>query len=136
MYLYRKPDNWYQYNLPPSIKCTTLTCIIIHDSVVSVQETQKVGSGSASTLEEKCGNRSGNTSTISEQLGSASGPITRNLVDFEGFQPVVNRKKKREFFQQTLTIKKINDYYDKKEQELMDLLSGIEKLRVNYVITI
>ena len=26
----------------------------------------------------------------------------------------------------TLTIKKINEYYDKKEQELMDMLSGIE----------
>ena len=87
---------------------------------------QKVGSDSASTLEDKCGNGSGNTSTISEKCGSGSGPITRTLVDFEGFQPVVNRKKKWEFFSQTLTIEKINEYYDKKEQELMDMLSGIE----------
>ena len=88
---------------------------------------QKVGSGSvsASTLEDKCGNGSGNTSTISDICGSGSG-ITRALVDFEGFQPVVNRKKKQEFFRQTLTIEKINEYYDKKEQELMDMLSGIE----------
>ena len=108
------------------MKCTTLTCIIIHDSVVSVQNTQKVSSGSASTLEDKCGNGSGNTSTISKKCGSGSRPITRTLVDFEGFQPVVNQKKKRDFFQQTLTIKKINEYYDKKEQELMNMLSGIE----------
>ena len=80
----------------PSINCTTLTHIIIHDSVVSVREMQKVGSGSASTLEDKCDNGSGNTSTISEKCGSGSGPITRTLVDFEGFQPVVNRKKKQE----------------------------------------
>ena len=82
----------------PSIKCTTLTLIIIHDSLVSVQKMQKVGSASASTLADKCDNGSGNTSTISEKCGSGSGLITRTLVDFEGFQPVVNRKKKQEFF--------------------------------------
>ena len=70
---------------------------------------------------------SAKTSTMVENGGSGSAKTsTRTLVDFEGFQPVVNGKKKWEFFQQTLTIKKINEYYDKKELELMDLLSGIE----------
>ena len=86
-----------------------------NNSVVRVPETQKGGSESGSA----------NISTIVATCSSGSAN-TRSLVDFEGFQPVVNRKKKHEFFRQTLSIEKINEYYDKQEQELMDLLSGTE----------
>ena len=76
---------------------------------------------------ENSGSGSAKTSTMVENGGSGSAKTsTRTLVDFEGFQPVVNQKKKQKFFQQTLTVEKINEYYDKKEKELMDLLSGIE----------
>ena len=98
-------------------------------SVVGVLETQKGGSCSAntSTMVENDGSGSAKTSIMVENSGSGSAKTsTRTLVDFEGFQPVGNQKKKQEFFQQTLTIEQINEYYDKKEQELMDLLSGIE----------
>ena len=53
---------------------------------------------------------------------SYAGP---SVVDYEGFQPVVNRKKKHAFFRQTLSIQKINEFYEQKEQELMEMLSGM-----------
>ena len=65
------------------------------------------------------------------EKGGSGSANTRTLVDFQGFQPVVNRKKKHEFCGQTLSIQAINEYYDKKEQELMDLLSGIENKLCN-----
>ena len=49
------------------------------------------------------------------EKGGSGSANTKTLVDFEGFQPVVNTKKKCEFFRQTLSIQVINEYYDKKE---------------------
>ena len=91
-----------------------------------VYQKENGASGSAKTSAMVDNGASAKTSTMVENSGSGSAKTsTRTLVDFDGFQLVVNRKK-WEFFQQTLTIEKINDNYDKKEQELMDLLSGIE----------
>ena len=40
--------------------------------------------------------------------------------DSDGFQPVVNRKKMRAFFKNMLTIKQINEEFDRKEREIME----------------
>ena len=40
--------------------------------------------------------------------------------DSDGFQTVVNRKKKRALFKNMLTIKQINEEFDRKEREIMD----------------
>ena len=40
--------------------------------------------------------------------------------DSDGFQTVVNRKKKRAFFKNMLTIKQINEEFDRKEKEIME----------------
>ena len=39
--------------------------------------------------------------------------------DSDGFQTVVNRKKKRAFFKNMLTIKQINEQFDRTEREIM-----------------
>ena len=40
--------------------------------------------------------------------------------DSDGFQTVVNRKKKRAFFKDMLTIKQINEEFDRKDTEIME----------------
>ena len=40
--------------------------------------------------------------------------------DSDGFQTVVNRKKKRTFFKNMLTIRQINEEFDRKEREIME----------------
>ena len=46
-------------------------------------------------------------------------PETQPVIklDNDGFQTVVNRKKKRAFFNNMLTIKQINEEFDKKERD-------------------
>ena len=50
-------------------------------------------------------------------------PETQPVIkpDSDGFQTVVNRKKKRAFLKNMLTIKQINDEFDRKERELMEV---------------
>ena len=49
-------------------------------------------------------------------------PETQPVIkpDSDGFQTVVNRKKKRAFFKNMLTIKQINEEFDRKEREIME----------------
>ena len=49
-------------------------------------------------------------------------PETQPIIkpDSDGFQTVVNRKKKRAFFKNMLTIKQINEEFDRKEREIME----------------
>ena len=49
-------------------------------------------------------------------------PETQPVIksDSYGFQTVVNRKKKRAFFTNMLTIKQINEEFDRKEREIME----------------
>ena len=63
--------------------------------------------------------------SVPEKASTGTATMTNQLVDYKGFQPVVNRKKKHEFFRQTLSIQKINEFYDQKKQELMEMLSGM-----------
>ena len=48
-------------------------------------------------------------------------PETQPVIkpDNDGFQTVVSRKKKRAFFKNMLTIKQINEEFDRKEREIM-----------------
>ena len=66
-----------------------------------------------------------NYSVVSVPEKASTGTVTATNQLVEEFQPVVNRKKKHEFFRQTLSIQKINEFYDQKEQELMEMLSGM-----------
>ena len=52
-------------------------------------------------------------------------PETQPVIkpDSDGFQTVVNRKKKRAFFKNMLTIKQINEEFDRKEREIMEEIS-------------
>ena len=49
-------------------------------------------------------------------------PETQPVIkpDSDGFKTVVNRKKKRAFFKNMLTIKEINEEFDRKEREIME----------------
>ena len=49
-------------------------------------------------------------------------PETQPVIkpDSDGFQTVVKRKKKRAFFKNMLTIKQINEQFDRKEREIME----------------
>ena len=49
-------------------------------------------------------------------------PETQPVIksDSDGFQTIVNRKKKRDFFKNMLTIKQINEEFDTKEREIME----------------
>ena len=49
-------------------------------------------------------------------------PETQPVIkpDSNGFQIVVNRKKKRAFFKNMLTIKQINEKFDRKEREIRE----------------
>ena len=49
-------------------------------------------------------------------------PETQAVIkpDSDGFQTVANRKKKRAFFKNMLTIKQINEEFDRKEREIME----------------
>ena len=49
-------------------------------------------------------------------------PETQPVIkpDSDGFQTVVNRKKKRAFFKNMLTIKQINEEFGRKEREIME----------------
>ena len=49
-------------------------------------------------------------------------PETQSVIkpDSDGFQTVVNRKKKRAFFKNMLTIKQINEEFGRKEREIME----------------
>ena len=49
-------------------------------------------------------------------------PETQPVIkpDSDGFQAVVNRKKKRAFLKNMLTIKQINEEFDRKERENME----------------
>ena len=63
--------------------------------------------------------------SVPEKASTGTATATNQLVDYEGFHPVVNRKKKREFLRQTLSIQKINEFCDQKEQKLMEMLPGM-----------
>ena len=52
-----------------------------------------------------------------------------------GFQTVVNRKKKRAFFKNMLTIKQINEEFDKKEREILEEME-VSGMNLQFVITI
>ena len=52
-----------------------------------------------------------------------------------GFQTVVNRKKKRAFFKNMLTIKQINEEFDKKEREILEEME-VSGINLQFVITI
>ena len=49
-------------------------------------------------------------------------PETQPVIkpESDGFQTVVNRKKKRAFLKNMLTIKQINEEFDRKEREIME----------------
>ena len=49
-------------------------------------------------------------------------PETQPVIkpDSDGFQTVVNRKKKKAFFKNMLTIKQINEEFDRKEREIIE----------------
>ena len=49
-------------------------------------------------------------------------PETQPVIkpDSDGFQRVVNRKKKRAYFKNMLTIKQINEQFNRKEREIME----------------
>ena len=63
--------------------------------------------------------------SVPEKASTGTATETNQLVDYEGFQSVVNGKRKCEFFRQTLSVQKINELYHQKEQELMEMLSGM-----------
>ena len=63
--------------------------------------------------------------SVPEKARIGTATVTNQLVDYEGFQPVANRKKKHKFFRQTLSIQKISEFYNQNEQELMEMLSGM-----------
>ena len=50
-------------------------------------------------------------------------------------QTVVNRKKKRPFFKNMLTIKQINEEFDKKEREILEEME-VSGMNLQFVITI
>ena len=52
-----------------------------------------------------------------------------------GFQTVVNRKKKRAFFKNMLTIKQIDEEFDKKEREILEEMK-VSGMNLQFVITI
>ena len=52
-----------------------------------------------------------------------------------GFQTAVNRKKKRAFFKNMLTIKQINEEFDKKEREILEDME-VSGMNLQFVITI
>ena len=64
-------------------------------------------------------------------------PETHPVVepDNDGFQTVVNRKKKRAFFKNMLTIKQINKEFDKKEREILEEME-VSGMNLQFVITI
>ena len=49
---------------------------------------------------------------------SETQPVIRP--DSDGFQTVVNRKKKKAFFKNMLTIKQINEEFDRREREIIE----------------
>ena len=55
--------------------------------------------------------------------------------DIYGFQTVVNRKKKGAFFKNMLTIKQINEEFDKKEREILEEME-VSGMNLQFVITI
>ena len=64
-------------------------------------------------------------------------PETQPVIkpDSDGFQTVVNRKKKRAFFKNMLTIKQINEEFDKKEREIPEEME-VSGMNLQFVITI
>ena len=64
-------------------------------------------------------------------------PETQPVIkpDNGGFQTVVNRKKKRAFFKNMLTIKQINEEFDKKEREILEEIE-VSSMNLQFVITI
>ena len=64
-------------------------------------------------------------------------PETQPVIepDNYGFQTVVNRKKKRAFFKNMLTIKQINEEFDKKEREILQEME-VSGMNLQFVITI
>ena len=64
-------------------------------------------------------------------------PETQPVIepDNYGFQTVVNRKKKRAFFKNMLTIKQINEEFDKKEREMLEEVE-VSGMNLQFVITI
>ena len=64
-------------------------------------------------------------------------PETQPVIkpDNDGFQTVVNRKKKRAFFKNMLTIKQINEEFDKKEKEILEEME-VSGMNLQFVITI
>ena len=64
-------------------------------------------------------------------------PETQPVIkpDNDGFQTVVNRKKKRAFFKNMLTIKQINEEFDKKEREILEEME-VSGMNLQFVITI
>ena len=64
-------------------------------------------------------------------------PETQPVIkpDNDGFQTVVNRKKKRTFFRNMLTIKQINEEFDKKEREILEEME-VSGMNLQFVITI
>ena len=55
--------------------------------------------------------------------------------DNDGLQTVVNRKEKRAFFKNVLTIKQINEEFDKKEREILEEME-VSGMNLQFVITI
>ena len=51
------------------------------------------------------------------------------------FQTIVNRKKKKAFFKNMLTIKQINEEFDKKEREILEEME-VSGMNLQFVITI
>ena len=64
-------------------------------------------------------------------------PETQPVIkpDNDGFQTVVNRKKKRTFFRNMLTIKQINEEFDKKEREILEEME-VSGMNLQFVITV
>ena len=63
-------------------------------------------------------------------------PETQPVIksDNDGSQTVVNRKK-RAFFKNMLTIKQINEEFDKKEREILEEME-VSGMNLQFVITI
>ena len=64
-------------------------------------------------------------------------PETQPVIELDnyGFQTVVNRKKKKDFFKNMLTIKQINEEFDKKEREILEEME-VSGMNLQFVITI
>ena len=62
-------------------------------------------------------------------------PSQSSNLTMMGFQTVVNRKKKRAFFKNMLTIKQISEEFDKKEREILEEME-VSGMNLQFVITI